>query len=148
MEILHIYYINWIIKFILLCARGPSAILIQDWLSSYMTVGALQLIPISGSNFLSQIASHAPWQCEMYSAYVDDKLTVDCFLNDQLTTLPKTLKTYPDVDFLSFLSPAQSASVKPINTSEDTSRLKTIFKLIVDCIYRKILLAYIKCSEV
>lgn len=40
----------------------------------------------------------------------------DCFLLCQVTKFPQTEVQYPDVDFLSVIDPAQSASVKAITS--------------------------------
>ena len=47
-----------------------------------------------------------------YSASVDDRETVDCFLEDQEIGLEPRKTKMPVVDFLSDGSPAQSASEK------------------------------------
>ena len=47
-----------------------------------------------------------------YSASVEDRETVDCFLEDQEIGLEPRKITIPVVDFLSVGSPAQSASEK------------------------------------
>lgn len=35
-----------------------------------------------------------------YSAFIDDKATIACFLEHQLTRPPFSMKTNPEVDFL------------------------------------------------
>ena len=51
---------------------------------------------------------------DTYSASVDDFATVACFLLDQLTVQLPIWKTHSDVEQRELMSPAQSASAKPI----------------------------------
>jgi len=50
----------------------------------------------------------------MYSASAVDVATIDCFLLVQQIGLLPIKIIFPDVDFLSLISPAKSASVYPI----------------------------------
>ena len=59
---------------------------------------------------LNQMASQVALVKALYSASVDDKETVGCFLLLHDMTLEPMLKTYPEVDFLSSGFPAQSES--------------------------------------
>ena len=71
----------------------------------------------------------------MYSASAVERATVLCFLLRHDTGPPAMQNMYPDVDFLSPVSPAQSASEKAMGTSE-LSPLKTIHTLQVPFRYR------------
>src|SRR6267142_2077622 len=53
----------------------------------------------------------------IYSASVDDRAMVFCFLETQLTGPPANFIRYPVTDFLPFTSEPQSASAYPINPS-------------------------------
>ena len=53
---------------------------IADILSQYIVVGPSYFRPKSLSNFLSQTPSQAVSVAEVYSASVDDKETLFCFL--------------------------------------------------------------------
>jgi hypothetical protein len=53
----------------------------------------------------------------LYSASGEDKTMVDYFLLDQQIGLDPKLRVYPDVEFLSVLSPAQSESMKPMRSN-------------------------------
>ena len=53
----------------------------------------------------------------MYSASTVDNATEFCFLLDQVIAAPPSRNTFPEVDRLSFTSPAQSASEYPIIAS-------------------------------
>lgn len=114
--------------FIRLCSRGSSAILMHDWLSSNIIVGSLQTMPTSFNNFRNHFASHTASLSATYLALVDDKLTVGCLRDNQLTVLPNTLNTYPDVDMQSFLSPAPPVWVGI--THQTSKRLHSYFDYI------------------
>jgi hypothetical protein len=62
----------------------------------------------------------------MYSASVDDSETILCFRVVHDTVDPKTLKTYPVIDFRSSISFAQSASAYPMIFSERLCFLSTL----------------------
>ncbi|PKU65123.1 hypothetical protein MA16_Dca004738 [Dendrobium catenatum] len=56
---------------------------------------------------------------ERYSDSVDDRATVCFFLTvHEMSVLPRN-EQYPEVDFLEFGSPAQSASEKEVRTRSD-----------------------------
>ena len=57
------------------------------------------------AHFIPQISSNAT---HLYFAYVDESAMELCFLLDQLIGPSASMNTYPDLDFLSMLSPAQS----------------------------------------
>ena len=59
---------------------------------------------------LNQMASQVTLVKALYSASMDDKETVDCFLLLQYMTLEPMLKAYPEVDFLPSGFHAQSES--------------------------------------
>lgn len=65
------------------------------------------------SNRRSQVASFAANVKARYSASVDERATVDCLLQHQLTGPPLRIKMKPEVDFRLSLSPAQSESEYP-----------------------------------
>ena len=56
-----------------------------------------------------QIASWAAHAAATYSASVDESETVVCFLDDQLIAAPDSIAVYPEIDFQSLGSLAQSA---------------------------------------
>ena len=64
---------------------------------------------------LSQSASHAAVHAALYSASVDERATVGCFLLSQDITPEASMKQYPVVDRLLSLSPAQSESQNPLS---------------------------------
>ena len=76
-------------------------------------VGLVRSRPSLVSNHLSHTASFAAWVAVMYSASVLDRAMMGCFLDDQLMAAPARMKMKLDIDFLSFMSLAQSASTKP-----------------------------------
>ena len=57
-----------------------------------------------------QIASWAARAAATYSASVDEREMVVCFLDDQLIAAPESTAVYPEIDFWSLGSLAQSAS--------------------------------------
>lgn len=59
------------------------------------------------------VASLAARVSAIYSASVEDRATVACFLEHQLIGPPFSIKIKPDVDFRLSLSPAQSESEYP-----------------------------------
>ena len=77
----------------------------------------------------SQVASFAASVRVMYYAFVDDRATVDCLFEHQLTGPPLSIKTNPEVDLRLSLSPAQSESEYP-STSSLSSPLYVIPRLI------------------
>src|SRR5260370_37348034 len=78
-------------------------------------VGSVMSCPSSLSNRLSHTASFAVCPPAMYSASVLDSATALCFFELQLVVPPPSMNTYPEVDFLSFLLLAQSASAYPFS---------------------------------
>jgi len=54
----------------------------------------------SSSILLSQIASQAHVIATTNSAFVHDKVTIDCFLDYHETTIVSSIKTYSEVLFL------------------------------------------------
>ena len=67
-------------------------------------------------NDLSHISSCEAKERARYPASVDGSATIHLRLLRQLTLPPQVWNTYPAVDFLSTISPAQSVSVKPITS--------------------------------
>ena len=70
---------------------------------------------MSSRILLNQIASHVALDMALYSAYVDDRETIGCFLLLHETTLDPMLNAYSVVDLLSSRFPAQSELEKPAN---------------------------------
>ena len=83
----------------------------------------------------------------MYSASAVERATQLCFLLLQLTGPPPILNRYPDVDLRSSISPAQSASEKPVQ-SIDESLVNCNQKLTVPTIYRRMCLIAFQCCSV
>ena len=69
------------------------------------------------SNRRSHIASFAANVNAIYSAWVDNKATVGCLLEYQLTGPPFSIKMKPEVDFRLSRSPAQLESEHPSTNS-------------------------------
>ena len=90
-------------------------------LSLYRHIGSFMSTPRSSSTHLSHTASHAATAAPMYSASVLDSAIVYCFLLLQEIAPLAREKTYLDVDCLSTLYPAQSASVYPSSLSLSSS---------------------------
>ena len=72
----------------------------------------------SASSLFSQIRSLAATVSDIYRASAVDMATQDCFLLPQLTVAFPILNKYPDVDFLSSISPAQSKSENPVQSDD------------------------------
>ena len=89
---------------------GFFAIAMDDWLSSRMTVGPLDGFLRSELSLRIHTHSCAALDSATYSASAVDRATVSCFLLLHDTGPHATWNKYPEVDFLSSLSPAQSAS--------------------------------------
>lgn len=66
--------------------------------------------PISVSSSLNQVASFAARANATYSAFVDEKATVACIFEHQLTGPPFCMKMKPNVNFLVTWSSALSES--------------------------------------
>src|SRR6266576_624576 len=86
-------------------------------LSSYTTIGLGTLIFNSFNTLINHNNSQVAEQAATNSESVEDSVTKDCFLLDQITLFPKTLNKYPEVDFLISISPAKSASTNPTISS-------------------------------
>src|SRR5713226_3580597 len=127
---------------------GLCASAMDDWLSMWMVVGSVVSYLSSLSNRLSHTASFAACPPAMYSASVLDRATALCFLELQLVIPPPSIKTYPEVDFLSFLSLAQSASAYPFRTRPSFMPLwKVSARFLVPCRYLKTLFSARVCSS-
>lgn len=95
-------------------------IAMHPWLSSKIFIGASGVHMLkSSNNRVIHITSSLAWHIEIYSASVEDRATVVCFLLIQLTYALPNLNTNPLVDFRSFIFPPQSASAKPTNFHND-----------------------------
>jgi hypothetical protein len=81
----------------------------------------------------------------MYSASVEDKATVFCFLETQLTGAPANFIKYPVMDLPVDFQVPQSESAYPINPSF-SPLLYTIFALTVDFTYFIMWRALFVCS--
>src|ERR1700760_584899 len=86
------------------------AICIAPWLSTYTSI-SLILKPSSPNKVLTHVTCLAVSDNAMYSDSVEDKATVFCFLEVQLTGAPANFIRYPVTDFRVSLHSAQSASV-------------------------------------
>jgi hypothetical protein len=95
------------------CWTGLCEISIAALLSQKRSISQLGAKPISVNNCLSQRSSQKPLAIPQNSASALDKATTFCFLLLHVTKFPPTNIKYPDVDFLSEIFPAQSASVYP-----------------------------------
>ena len=80
-------------------------------LSQNKFISELGATPISSSSFFNQSSSHIPLTIPRNSASALDNATTFCFLLLHVTRLPPTKVKYPEVDFLSVMFPARSASV-------------------------------------
>ncbi len=69
----------------------------------------------SFKNIVIHLASDPVDPKDIYSASTVDLATVGCFFEYQLIAPEFIIKQYPDVDFLSSISLAQSESVYPIS---------------------------------
>jgi hypothetical protein len=67
----------------------------------------------SFNKFLNHIAWVVAFELAIYSASIDDRATVGCFLDDHTTAPPPNKKTYPDTDLQSINDEPQFASEKP-----------------------------------
>ena len=74
---------------------------IHPWLSSWMMVTPFWGCPMSASKQQSQMASFVACVAAMYFTSIEDRATVTCHLDDQLTGHPLTRNVYPVVDLRS-----------------------------------------------
>ena len=74
----------------------------SDWLFQWMTN--------LRKNVWIHVASWVACAAAMYLASVDERETVICFFDDQLIAAPEIIAVYPEIDFTSLGSLAQSAS--------------------------------------
>ena len=74
---------------------------------------------ISLCNLFIHMASLQDSVHAIYSASVDDKATVGCFLDFQVIAAFPRIKAYPDVDFRVLISLAQSESQQPTNVNDE-----------------------------
>jgi hypothetical protein len=65
--------------------------------------------------YRNHLASHDAKQAALYSASVEERATVGCFLLIQEMQPEPSVKQYPVTERLESTSPAQSESQKPIN---------------------------------
>ncbi|PRQ21801.1 hypothetical protein RchiOBHm_Chr7g0243261 [Rosa chinensis] len=82
-------------------------------LSQKRFIACLGLNPKSFSKLRSHNISQTPWAIPLYSASALDLATTFCFLLLHVTRLPSTNVKYTEVDLLSVIHLAQSASVYP-----------------------------------
>ena len=97
--------------FVRSCWTGFSEMLIAALLSQYRGLACVWRKPNSPRSFLIHRISVTPFAIPLNSASALDRATTFYFLLFQVTRLPPTRVKYPEVDFLSSRSPAQSASV-------------------------------------
>ena len=88
-----------------------------DWLSLRMVVSRILLLNRSLASCQSHIASWEAADSATYSASAVERAMQVCLLLLQLMAAPAKRNTYPEVDFLSPTSPAQSASEYPVITA-------------------------------
>src|SRR5258707_6653873 len=120
----------------------------DDWLSMWIVVGSVVFCLRSLSNHLSHTTSFAACLPAMYSASVLDNAMALCFLELQLVAPPPSVKAYPEVNFRSFLSLAQSALVYPFRTRPSPpSFWKVSSWCLVPHRYRKTLFRARRCSS-
>ena len=93
---------------------------IATWLSSYTVAGLAVSFCSSAMSLFNQMASCAAEVRETYSASAVDSATHYCFLLLQLIEAPDSLKRYLEVDFLSVMSPPQSASEYPMKLNDSS----------------------------
>ena len=89
----------------------------QAWLSPKSVVAKIWAKPISERRVQSQMASLVAFEAAIYSDSAVESATVGCFLEDQETIPPATLKTNPPIDLLESGSWAQSESVHPTGST-------------------------------
>jgi len=83
---------------------------IEPLLSPRIVVGKICMNPNLRNKLLNQRALRAASDKAIYSASVDDKAVIDCFLENQVIAPPAIMKTYPEVNFwLSALAKVASA---------------------------------------
>lgn len=80
------------------------------WLSFWIARESGKLMFRSSRMIRSHANSFPASTVALYSASVEERLTVGCFLDIQLTAPPCKVNTYPVVERLVAGSPAQSAS--------------------------------------
>ena len=97
--------------FVRSCWAGFSEMLIAALLSQYRRLACVWWHPRSPNSFLIHRISVTPFAIPLNSASALDKATTFGFLLLQVTRLPPTRVKYPELDFRSSRSPAQSASV-------------------------------------
>ena len=100
--------------YILLCALP-----IADWLSQCMQIAGIGFdnLGITSTNWRSHSASSVTLSKAMNSDFIVD-LTMQVYLEDfNETTAPPRVNTYPLVDFESFISEIQFASLYPSSTA-------------------------------
>ena len=82
------------------CATGFQDRAMQAWLSPKSVVAKIWVKPISERRVRSQMASLVAFEAAIYSDSAVESATVGCFLEDQETIPPATLKTNPPIDLL------------------------------------------------
>jgi hypothetical protein len=78
---------------------------INPSLSPQIVVSKVCAKPSSDNKFLNHRASCVALDKAIYLASVVDIAVIDCFLRNQVIMLPAIIKTYPVIDFKSFMLP-------------------------------------------
>ena len=86
------------------------------------SISAKCTVPILERRVRSQMASLVAFEAATYSDSAVESATVGCFLEDQETIPPATLKTNPPIDLLESGSWAQSESVHPTRSTASPER--------------------------
>lgn len=111
----NIYFTS--ICFVLCVIRLPFAILIVDWLSTYILIGSLILILTSFSMFRIQSPSFNVKSSATSSASVELVVTSSYRFEFQAIGVPLNVQMLPVVDRLVDFSSAKSESENPITVS-------------------------------
>ena len=88
------------------CMTGFFDNFMAKLLSQKMIVHLLWIFPSFSRTRLNQTPWHAQYAAAMNSASVVDRVTTGCFFEDQETGPVPSIKMYPEVFFLSSMSPA------------------------------------------
>ena len=118
--------------------QGFLARAIAPQLSLQMIVAASSSSNLSSSTrrFLSQTASLVAYISPIYSTLQDNRAIIGYLFNNQLITPLLILKTYPMVERLVIISPAQSKLVYLTSSSREPEQVNS--RLIVPRRYQKI----------
>ena len=113
------------------CVTGFQDRAMQAWLSPKSVVANIWAKPISERRVQSQMASLVAFEAAIYLDSAVESMMVGCFLEDQETIPPATLKTNPPIDLLESRSWAQSESVHPTRSTASPERPNVSLKCAV-----------------